>query len=61
MFVECGVGQVDMSLERRGFFPKGGGRLVLSVIPLPEGKYLPGFSLEVTFAQLCVHKGFLSI
>ena len=34
-----------MQLERRGFYPKGGGRMTLRVASLPAGAKLPAFDL----------------
>ena len=45
---------VEAEVQRRGFFPKGGGRVTLRAVPLPEGGSLPCFSLSAPGELLSV-------
>lgn len=38
--------EVDITVERRGFFPKGGGKLTLLAKALPAGKGIPPICIE---------------
>lgn len=51
--------KASIDLQRRGFFPKGGGRLVLSAAALPQGACLPAIKLidqgQVTNIRIMAH------
>ncbi|DBA82643.1 TPA: hypothetical protein ACH3X1_006890 [Trebouxia sp. C0004] len=51
--------KASIDLQRRGFFPKGGGRLVLSAATLPQGACLPAINLtaqgQVTIIRITAH------
>ncbi|DBB09794.1 TPA: hypothetical protein ACH3X3_001416 [Trebouxia sp. C0006] len=51
--------KASIDLQRRGFFPKGGGRLVLSAAALPQGACLPAINLtdqgQVTSIRIMAH------
>ncbi|KAF8163086.1 RNA 3'-terminal phosphate cyclase domain-containing protein [Crassisporium funariophilum] len=41
----CGVGETSLHIAKRGYFPKGGGKVTLSVVPLSGDQKLRSFSL----------------
>jgi len=38
-------GSITLNINKRGYFPKGGGEIVATVRPLPQGQKLKSFSL----------------
>ncbi|KAJ3330309.1 hypothetical protein HDU76_005986 [Blyttiomyces sp. JEL0837] len=38
--------QVVLEVNRRGYYPKGGGEVVMSVVPVPSGGFLKSFVVE---------------
>ena len=45
MHKHFGVDNVSLDIARRGYFPKGGGKVLLTVTPLSNAQRLQGFSL----------------
>jgi RNA 3'-terminal phosphate cyclase (ATP) len=43
--LQVGVDNVSLHIAQRGYYPKGGGKVVLNVTPLCSGQKLQGFSL----------------